>query len=570
VDRARVSWAEARTALEGLPGGRGLNIAHEALDRHAAGPRAGHVAVRWLRRDGAVEHATYAELAQRTARVAGALRGLGVGPGDAVFTLLGRVPEQHLAALGAWRARAVYAPLYAAYGPEPVRERLHRGHGRALVTTLARYRRKVAPIRDQLPGLTHVLLVGTPAGDPPPGTAWFEELVDAAPAEAEIPATDPEAPAVLHFTSGTTGTPKGAVHVHDAVVAHHATAAAAFDLGPDDVFWCTADPGWVTGTSYGIIAPLTHGATSVVDEGDFDARRWWSVLAEQRVTVWYTSPTALRLLRRAGPDLLAGLDLSALRLVASVGEPLDPDLADWASTALGRPVHDTWWQTETGAIVIADQPGHERRPGSMGRPLPGFEVAVLARGPDGRAAVAEDGSVRAVDPGAAGELALRPGWPSMFRAYLGEPERYAACFAGGWYLTGDVVRRDADGWLWFVGRADDVITSAGHLIGPVEVERTLRQHPAVLDAGVVGVPDEVAGEVVTAFVVLRPGEAPTDELVLDVLAFARRHLGPAVAPRRIEVVGELPVTRSGKIVRRLLRARARGQPLGAHPTVEAP
>lgn len=568
--RAGFSWADARAALDGLPGGRGLNIAHEAVDRHAAGATAGKVAVRWLRRDGTVEDATYAELAERTDRFASALGALGVRSGDAVFTLLGRVPELWVTALGTLKATAVFAPLYAAYGPEPVRERLVRGEGRVLVTTPTLYRRRVEPIRDRLPALAHVLLVGPPDGEPPAGTRWFDEVVAAAPGGFEIPATDPEAPAIVHFTSGTTGTPKGAVHVHEAVVAHHATGAIALDLHPDDVFWCTADPGWVTGTSYGIVAPLTHGVTVVVDEGDFDADRWCRILAEQRVTVWYTSPTALRMLRRAGPEAIGGHDLSALRLVASVGEPLDPDLVAWGMEVLGHPVHDSWWQTETGGIMIANLAGCEIRPGSMGRPLPGIEVAVLARGDDGRAAAAVDGSVQELGPDEAGELALRPGWPSMFRGYLHDDERYAACFAGGWYLTGDVVRRDVEGWIWFVGRADDVITSAGHLIGPVEVEQTLRQHPAVVDAGVVGVPDEVAGELVKAYVVVRPDLPVTEELVSDVLAFARRRLGPTVAPRSIEVVDDLPHTRSGKIVRRVLRARARGLAEDDRSTPEAP
>ena len=549
------SWDAAREALDGLPGGRGLNIAHEAVDRHAALDK---TAIRWIGGDGVVAEATYAELAARTSQFANLLRSLGVGHGDRVFTLLGRVPALYVAALGALKNKSVFCPLFSAFGPEPVRQRLARGDGAVLVTTSSLYRRKVAPIRDDLPGLRHVLL----ADD------GLDELLAAQPPQFRIPLTDPEDMALLHFTSGTTGEPKGAVHVHEAVVAHHATAAAALDLRPDDVFWCTADPGWVTGTSYGIVAPLSMGATSVVDEGEFNVERWYSILQDHRVTVWYTAPTALRMLMRAGAEAARGFDLGALRFIASVGEPLNPEVVEWSQEAWGLPVHDNWWQTETGGIMIANLPGREIKPGSMGKPLPGVEAAVLVRGPDD-CVVVRDGAVVHAHVGEVGELALRPGWPSMFRGYLHDDERYAACFAGGWYLTGDLVRQDGDGSYWFVGRGNDVIKSAGHLIGPFEVESVLIEHPAVVEAGVIGVPDPVAGEVVKAFVSLRDGVDAGDELRLDILGFARRRLGPAVAPRDVAFDQHLPKTKSGKIMRRLLKARELGLPEGDLSTLEA-
>jgi len=567
--RSAFSWASARRCLEGLPDGRGLNIAHEALDRHAAGPQAGKVALRWMARDGGVTEATYAEMASRTNRFANGLRALGIGKGDSVFTLLGRVPELYVTVLGTLKNTSVFCPLFTAFGPDPILKRLSRGDGRVLVTTPTLYRRKVASVRDALPGLDRVIVVGGYDGDDIEGAIDFDELLAAASSRFEIPPTDPEDAALLHFTSGTTGAPKGAVHVHDAVVAHYATAASALDLHRDDVFWCTADPGWVTGTSYGIIAPGTHGVTSIVDEADFDAERWYRILSDQQVSVWYTAPTALRMLMRAGAELAHKFDLHRLRFVASVGEALNPEVVVWGEEALGLPIHDNWWQTETGGIMIANLAGADVRPGSMGRPLPGVETAVLARGADGRAAVSEDGSVTVVDePGVEGELALRPGWPSMFRGYLHEPERYARCFADGWYLSGDVVRRDADGWMWFVGRADDVIKSAGHLIGPFEVESALMEHPAVVEAGVIGIPDPVAGEIVKAFVTLRPGHEPTEDLRLELIGFARRRLGPAVAPRQIAFDQHLPTTKSGKIMRRLLKARELGLPEGDVSTLE--
>jgi acetyl-CoA synthetase len=564
-DRARAafSWDAARRELDGLPGGRGLNIAHEAVDRHAAGPRRDRVAIRWLGKGGATAEFTYARLAGLTNRFANVLRGLGVAKGDRVFALAGRIPGLYVAALGTLKHRAVFSPLFSAFGPEPVRSRLTIGQARVLVTTPSLYQRKVAPIRSALPFLEHVLLVGE-GGRPTdvPGTLDYRRLTAGADDRYEIGPTDPEDVALLHFTSGTTGTPKGAVHVHAAVVAHHITGKLALDLHPDDIFWCTADPGWVTGTSYGLIAPLTNGVTSIVDEADFDAERWYRTLQDQTVTVWYTAPTAIRMLMKAGAETARQYDLSALRFAASVGEPLNPEAVVWGKEALGRPFHDNWWQTETGGIMVANFACLDIRPGSMGKPLPGVEAVIIRQ--------TETGRVEEVaEPGVQGELALRPGWPSMFRGYWNDPDRYAKCFAGGWYLTGDLARRDADGYFWFVGRKDDVIKTSGHLIGPFEVESALLEHPAVAEAGVIGKPDAVALEVVKAFVALKPGYAAGEGLRRELLGFARSRLGAAVAPKEIAFVAALPRNRAGKIMRRLLKARELGLPEGDTSTLEA-
>jgi acetyl-CoA synthetase len=388
----------------------------------------------------------------------------------------------------------------------------------------------------------------------------FNALLAAASPSFEIEPTSPEELAILHFTSGTTGRPKGAMHVHAAVIAHRITAIHALDLKPDDIYWCTADPGWVTGTSYGIIAPLVVGCTLILDEEEFDAERWYSTLEKHRVNVWYTAPTAIRMLIRAGDDLPKRYDLSALRFIASVGEPLHPEAVVWGQQVLGRPIHDNWWQTETGGIMIANTASMKIKPGSMGLALPGIEAAIVRRKDDAVEVIAEND--------VEGELALRPGWPSMFRGYLNEDERYRKCFAGGWYLTGDMATKDPDAHFWFVGRADDVIKSAGHLIGPFEVESALLAHPAVAEAAAIGVPDPVAGEVVKAFVSLRPGHTADEALLKELMAHARKKLGPAVAPRQIAFSEGLPRTRSGKIMRRLLKARELGLPEGDTSTLE--
>ena len=567
--RRDFSWEQARQALAGLPGGRGVNIAYEAVDRHVAEGRGAKEALRFIMADGGTRSLSYGDLADGSARFAAVLRTLEVGRGERVFSLLGRSPGLYTAVLGTFKNGSVFCPLFSAFGPEPVRQRLHLGAGRALVTTRALYRKKVAPVRDTLPELRHVLLVAA-GGSPEPGTLDLAALLAQADPIGEIAATQPEDMALLHFTSGTTGTPKGAIHVHDAVAAHYATGRFALDLHADDVYWCTADPGWVTGMSYGIIAPLVHGVTAIVDQEELDADRWYRILAEQHVTVWYTAPTALRMLMKAGAERAAGHDLSALRFIASVGEPLNPEAVVWGRDVLGLPVHDNWWQTETGGIMIANYAAMDIRPGSMGRPLPGIEAALVARDADGKAILKDGQAVLVTEPDAMGELALRPGWPSMFRGYLNEDERYRRCFAGGWYLTGDLAKRDGDGYFWFVGRGDDVIKSSGHLIGPFEVESCLMEHPAVAEAGVIGVPDPVAGEVVKAFVELKTGNRPTEELQLEIIGFARKRLGAAVAPRLLDFTTSLPKTRSGKILRRLLKSRELGLPEGDTSTLESP
>ena len=557
------SWERAAAALSGLPDGRGINIAHEAVDRHATGDRAGHLALRWLGRDGSQRDLTYRDLAQETSRFANVLRGLGVGPGATVFMLAGRIPELYIAMLGTLKSGCVASPLFSAFGPEPIHTRLSMGEGVALVTTASLYQRKVAGLRDRLPMLRHVL-VAREGGELPagPGVLDLAQVMASASAEFQIPPTAPEDRALLHFTSGTTGKPKGAIHVHGAVVAHYSTGRLALDLHPEDVFWCTADPGWVTGTSYGIVSPLTHGVTSIVDEGDFDAERWYSILERERVSVWYTAPTAVRMMMKGGAETVRRHAFPHLRFIASVGEPLNPQAVMWGVEAFGLPIHDNWWQTETGGIMLANFAAMDIKPGSMGRPLPGIEAAVVRRTEGGHVAVVQE-------PGAEGELALKPGWPSMFRGYLHDDERYRKCFADGWYLSGDLAKRDSDGYFWFVGRADDVIKSSGHLIGPFEVESALMEHPAVAEAGVIGKPDPMQLETVKAFVSLKPGHQPSEALQRELLGFARKRLGAAVAPKEIDFLPALPRTRSGKIMRRLLKARELGLPEGDTSTLEA-
>jgi acetyl-CoA synthetase len=559
--RAAFSWDAVRAELAGLPGG-GPNIAHEAVERHARGANRDKIAFRFLGANTSRD-ITYGELSRLSNRFANVLKTLGVGKGERLFLLSGRIPELYVTVLGSFKNGTVVSPLFSAFGPEPIATRIKLGEGAVLVTTELLYERKVAKIRGELPTLRHVLLVGENGQTTSvPGTLDFATLMAQASDDFGIVPTYAEDMSLLHFTSGTTGTPKGAMHVHGAVATHWATGKYALDLHADDIYWCTADPGWVTGTSYGIIAPLLHGVTSIVDEADFDAERWYRILDEQKVSVWYTAPTAIRMLMKAGAEIARKHSYPNLRFVASVGEPLNPEAVWWGKEVLGLPIHDNWWQTETGGIMIANTPAFDIKPGSMGRPLPGIEAVIVKKDAEGKLSPVDTADTE-------GELALKAGWPSMLRGYLHNEERYKKCFAGEWYLTGDLAKRDADGYFWFVGRADDVIKSAGHLIGPFEVESALMEHPAVAEAGVIGKPDEMVGEVVKAFVSLKKGFESSDALRMELLGHARKKLGAAVAPKEIDFLPSLPRTRSGKIMRRLLKARELGLPEGDTSTLES-
>ncbi len=483
-DQARksFSWDAARLQLAGLPNQRGLNIAWEAVGKHVASGRGDHPAFCFLGSSGKRKLVSYQQLEERTNRFASILRDLGIGKGDVVFSLAPRIEALYIAALGTLKNRSVFCPLFSAFGPEPIKTRMVKGDARVLATTLGLFdRKKIAELRSEIPTLKFILLAdgnGT-SGD---GILDLEGLLEKASPDFEIEPTNPEDFALLHFTSGTTGTPKGVMHVHAAVTHHYQTGRSVLDLHDDDRYWCTADPGWVTGTSYGIIAPLTCGVTSNVDEAEFDADRWYRILKEERVDVWYTAPTAVRMLMKAGDEPISQLGNFRPRFIGSVGEPLDPESIRWAAKSWGMPIHDNWWQSETGGIMIANFACQDIKPGSMGMPLPGIEAAIATRNADGKLVIADE-------PGVEGDLVLRRGWPSMFRGYLHQQEKYESCFEGDWYITGDLAQRDADGYFWFVGRADDIIKSSGHLIGPFEVESVLCEHAAVIEAAVIGKPD---------------------------------------------------------------------------------
>ncbi len=552
-------WQNERNQLTGLPSGKGLNIAHEAVDRHAAGHLENTVALRFIRKDQKIFDYSYCALKTLTSKFANVLYGLRFKRGDRVFALLGRVPELYIAGLGAMKFKAVFCPLISDLKPEPIFQRLSKGGAKVLVTNTSFYEKKIKKLLDRLPGLDFILLTDS-ADHLDNKVLSFSKLIERASEEFTIPPTDPEDPALLHFTSGTTGMPKAALHVHQSVLTHYTTGKYVLDFQEGDVFWCTEDPGWVTGTSYGIIAPLVNGVTSIIDEAEFDGERWYSILEKQKINVWYTTPTAIRNLMKMEVLPKEKYDLSNLRLVLSVGEPLHPRAVNWGEKAFGVPILDNWCQTETGGIMISNYRLVEVKPGSMGKPLPGIITAI---------AEVDGEKIKIYDqPEIQGHLVLKRGFPSLFKGYLHEEERYQKCFNGDWYISGDLAKMDKDGYFWFIGRADDIIKTSDHIVGSYEVESTLMKHPAVVEAAVIGKPEPTIGELVKAFVVLKEGFEMTEELKMELIDFAKKTIGPEVAPKEISFIEHLPKTKSGKILRRLLKARELGLPEGDVSTLD--
>jgi len=543
-------WAAAEQEL-GWGQGEPLNIGWHLSDRICRLGLARKPALLWEGADGAERSYTFDDLRVLSNTVASFFWRLGVYPGERVCLFLDRVPELYIGFVGLLKLGAVVQPLFSAFGEESLLTRLADAETAAVVTQ-RKHLPKVRRIREKLPELRHVIVVDAAGLALREGEIAFD--LDAEPRSPGFPVfpVTPESPSLLHYTSGTTGQPKGAQHVHGSLVAQYLTTKWVLDLKEDDVYWCNADPGWVTGTSYGIIGPWSNGVTQAVLDSGFSAERWYAFIEKRRVSVWYSAPTAIRLLMREGFEAVRRHDLSSLRHLASVGEPLNPEAVHWSREAFGLPFHDTYWQTETGCIVISNYPGMPVKPGSMGRPFPGITAAVLD--PKSLDPVAE--------PGRVGLIGLKPGWPSMIRGYWNNPDGYAKKFANGWYLTGDRATVDPDGYFWFVGRDDDVINTGGHLVGPFEIESALLEHPAVAESAAVAKPDPVNMEVVKAYVTLKPGFTPGPDLELEIMNFVRKRLSPLAMPQEITFAENLPRTRSGKIVRRVLRAQEFGEPVG--------
>jgi acetyl-CoA synthetase len=549
---SQFDWSEAEKEFSWSETGR-VNMAYEAIDRHANGFRKNKIALYY--QDGVrKEKYTFKEMKELTNKAGNVFKTYAdVEKGDRVFIFMPRSPELYFAVLGAVKLGAIVGPLFEAFMEGAVRDRLQDSGAKVLVTTPELLER--VPV-SELPDLKHILLVGDNLQDNGQYIDFKQKLSEAS-NKLVIEWVDRNDGLILHYTSGSTGKPKGVLHVHNAMIQHYQTAKWVLDIKEDDVYWCTADPGWVTGTSYGIFGPWLAGTSNVIIGGRFNPETWYKMIEEYGVTVWYSAPTAFRMLMGAGDEVVKRFDLKSLRHILSVGEPLNPEVVRWGMKVFHLRIHDTWWMTETGAQLICNYPSMEIKPGSMGKPIPGVKAAIV------------DDQGNELPPYRMGNLAIQKGWPSMMHTIWNNPQKYESYFMpGDWYVSGDSAYMDEDGYFWFQGRIDDVIMTSGERVGPFEVESKLVEHPAVAEAGVIGKPDPVRGEIIKAFIALRDGYEQSDELIEEIRQFVKKGLAAHAAPREIEFRDKLPKTRSGKIMRRVLKAWELDLPTGDLSTME--
>ncbi|KXK16827.1 MAG: acetyl-coenzyme A synthetase [Chloroflexi bacterium OLB15] len=557
------------------------NIAYNALDRHVKTWRRNKLALIWEGENGDKASYSYWRLWREVNKFANVLKSLGVKKGDRVTIYMGRIPELMIAMLACAKIGATHSVVYGGFSEHALADRIEDAQSRVLVTTDGAWLRgniiKLKDIVDEAvrrqPIVESVIVVKRTGHDVNMEQGrdyWYHDLMSLPIANPNCESTvmDAEDPLFILYTSGTTGKPKGILHTHGGYQVYISTTLQwVFDLKDDDRFWCAADPGWITGHSYIVYAPLILGATEILYEGapNFPfPDRWWRIVAEYGVTVLYTAPTAIRSLMRFGDAWPNRHDLSTLRLLGSVGEPINPEAWRWFYRVIGKercPIMDTWWQTETGGFMITPMPSVALKPGSGTRPFPGVDVDVV------------DEKGESCPPGVDGNLVIKAPWPGMLRTVYGDPDRFVKQYFSlyddkGWYLTGDSARKDEDGYYWIIGRNDDVIKVSGYRLGTAEVESGLVSHPAVAEAAAIGVPDDVRGNVIYAYCMLRAGFEPSEALADKLKEHIRHEIGPIAVPSKIEFVNALPKTRSGKIMRRVLKARVTGAPEGDLSTLE--
>jgi acetyl-CoA synthetase len=551
------SWSLAEEELGYKPGDV-INIGWYCSDRICQMGKANKMGLIWDGMGGIEKRYTYNDIRLASNTIGQFLRDLGIAPGDRVCLFMDKIPELYLGFLGILKTGAIAQPLFSAFGDESLFIRLENAQTRAVITQ-KKHAPKVRKILEKMPWVEYLIIVDQDPSKPLQQREVALNLEELPKVEKfDIYPTYAETPSVLHYTSGTTGQPKGVKHVHYSLISQYLTSKWVLDLQDDDIYWCTADPGWVTGTSYGIIGAFSNGVTQCVTDSGFSAENWYRFIEKHHISMWYSAPTAIRSLMKAGDEIIKNFNLSSLRHLASVGEPLNSEAVIWSEKVFGKPFLDTYWQTETGSIMISNYPGMKIKPGSMGKPFPGITATV----------VNSDTYEPFGEPGKIGLIALKPGWPSMMRMYWNNEETYKNKFKNGWYLPGDRSSIDKEGYFWFVGRDDDVINTGGHLVSPFEVESALLEHPAVAESAVVAKPDFVNMEVVKAFVTLKPGFIASKDLDLDIMNFVRKKLSPLAMPQEIEFIDNLPKTRSGKIMRRILHAKEWGEEIGDTSTLE--
>ncbi len=550
------SWEKADQEIDYFSDGK-INIAHNIIDRHAKGKRKNKIALYFKGKNGEKEQYSFKDLAQKTNQFANVLVRNNVRKDDRVFIFLPTIPERYISFVGVLKTGAIVSPMFPAFQEMALLDRLSDSKAKIVVTNSALFPR-IKKIWKQLPDLEKVIIVERDSDSFPEGEnlVSYEKEMAKASEDFKTVHLDKIDSSYMLYTSGTTGKPKGVVHAHGDILQAMMTTKYVLDVQDDDVYWCTADTGWVTGVVYGILGIWALGGTSVISEERFSPTHWYEIIEEYGVTVWYTAPTAVRMLMGSEVDPKS-FDLSSLRFLASVGEPLNPEAIWWGLEKIDLPFHDTWWQTELGGISITNFASLDIKPGSMGKPFPGVVAAVV------------DNNGKEVVVGEEGDLALKPETiSSLMKQIWGNKEKYDSYFANGWYLSGDKAYKDKDGYFWFVGRADDVIKTSGERVGPFEVESALIEYPDIVEAGVIGKPDALRGEIIKAFIVLKPEIKGDDQLKEKIAKFVKEHLAGNEYPREIEFVDKLPKTRSGKIMRRLLKARELDLPEGDISTLE--
>ncbi len=551
------SWSISENELNYKKGDI-INIGWYCSDRICLMGKSDKVALHHEGFGGNVKTYTFNDIRLAGNTIGSFLRGLGIGAEDRVCLFMDRIPELYLSFLGVLKIGAIVQPLFSAFGDESLFVRLENAGTKAIITQ-KKHVSKVRKIVETLPSLEHIIIVDNIDESKLREKEVIFSLEKAKPVETiDIYPTKADSPSVLHYTSGTTGQPKGVRHVHYSLISQYLTTRWVLDLQEDDIYWCTADPGWVTGTSYGIIGPWSLGVTQCVLDSGFSADAWYKFIEKYKISMWYSAPTAIRSLMKAGEETVKKYDLSSLRHLASVGEPLNAEAVIWSEKVFGLPFLDTYWQTETGCMMITNFPDMKIKPGSMGKPFPGIEGVVLDA--DTFEPIRESGKV--------GLIAFKPGWPSMMTTYWNNEEKYKEKFKNGWYLAGDRAYLDSEGYFWFIGRDDDVINTGGHLVSPFEVESALLEHEAVSESAVVAKPDDVNMEVVKAFITLKPGYVFDDDTELSIMNFIRKKLSSLAMPQEIEYMETLPKTRSGKIMRRILHAKEWGEEIGDVSTLE--
>jgi acetyl-CoA synthetase len=539
------SWSDFEKEFSRGEAGK-INIAAEAVDRWADDPAKQNIPALVFEKAGKVQSFSYLELKERSCRWAGLLSVHGFNPGDRLLLFLPPCPEIYFIMVACARLGVIFSTLYTTHNFEELQWRIRNAEPRGIVAH-PDLTERLSP--EAMEGVKYLFLVETTTAGPDPGEVAAEPLLEAMPKEFNNRWLPPETPLYLLYTSGSTGPPKGVVHAHQDMAGYLMTGRYVLDLNEASVLWTDGDPAWVLGTVYGAFAPWICGATSVIQRDPFSASTWYRTLERHRVSVWYTTPMILRRLMEAGDDLPGRYDFSHLRHIATVGENLPPDIFYWARQNLKHSPHDNWWMTETGMICIANFPSQQIKPGSMGRPVPGIEAAVI------------DTEGKPLPILSLGELALKAGWPSMMRSIWRDDERYSAYFRDGWFVTGDMVIKDEDGYFYHQGRNDDLIKAGQEFIGPYEIEQVLTQHPAVAEAAVISKMTET-GVTLKAFVTIDKGFTPSARLNYEIKAFVKTNLHYLVPLTEIVLVEELPKTQSGKLLRRVLRARELGLPVG--------